>query len=211
MNPLDDLSKVVKIMMHPDSVKKPMRMGDVLGLYIRASIIPLIIAIVVWLALALAISSNPYAMLLGRGFAGNFANSMNFGTGILVIGSIFIPIAYLLVLLPVSMIINAALYQLFAKVIFKVWKKPYSNTLTATTFATFPTMMLFWSFMIPIIGIVLEFAAAIWAFIILIIALANMQKISGWRAFGGILISGAATFAIAFVIVLAFVLAFATA
>jgi len=58
-------------MMHQDSVKKPMHMGDVLGLYIRASIIPLIIAIVVW---------QGYGLSEGiRCFAGNFANNINLG------------------------------------------------------------------------------------------------------------------------------------
>ncbi|MCL4373960.1 MAG: hypothetical protein M1360_04820 [Candidatus Marsarchaeota archaeon] len=167
MNIIEDFKKALGIMRHPSSVKTPMSMLDALSFYYGASIIPLIAVIVVGLVLSFAI-----------------------GAGLLLLTYLVLPVLELLVIVPIGIIVDAALYQLFAVRLFKVWHKPYNNTLTATTFAVFPSIMLLWGYNIPVVGSAFSIVAAIWAFIILIISMANMQQVSGLRAFGGLLLTG---------------------
>ncbi len=115
-----------------------------------------------------------------------------FAAGSIIFGLIgaALGLAYVLLLIPISIIIDGAIYQLFAKILFKIWNKDISKTITALTYASFPAMLFVWALFIPVVGIVIDIIIAIWSFIVLIISLARQQGISGWRAFGGIFVSG---------------------
>jgi len=183
---IDYTKKALDIALHPGKVNESYNnIGDALTFYYKAAIIPAIAAAVLGFILLFAVGSlglGLFASILG-GFAA--LGGIIFG----LVGAIFI-LAYILVLVPISIVINAAIYQLFAKRIFKIWNKPLPKTLTAVMFAAFPVMLLFWTIFIPIAGEIILIAAGIWSFIILIISMARQQQVSGWRAFGGILVSG---------------------
>jgi len=164
---IDELKEGFNIMLHPKSAtQKERKIGEALAFYYKMSIIPLILYII----LALAV---PSASATGL-FTG-------FLSGLLVIGGILV----LLVAIPISLFVNAFLYHIFGK-LFKVFSNPYSNTFTATVYGLVPTILFYWLTPIPLGSLVL-IIFGIWAFIVMILALANQQKTSVLKAFAVII------------------------
>ena len=198
---MSGLKKAWDIILHPGSTSKTMNgIGDALAFYYSAAILPTIAAVIVAAIFGLAVGSFGYS-LIGRLLPGAGVAAVLITT----LAAIGVALAYLLVLIPVSMIINAAIYQLFAKRIFDIWRKPFKYTMTAVLYGTLPVMMFVWLAFIPVVGSFIPLIFGIWGLIVLIISMARQQGISGARAFGGILLSAVIVSIIVFVITLAVV------
>ncbi len=195
---MNELKKAWGIMLHPGSVSKTMDLGDVLGFYYKAAILPTIASVIVAALFGIAAGGLAYS-LVGRLLPAMAAGAALF-TALLAVG---VALLYMLVLIPVGIIINAAIYQLFAKRLFDIWRKPYKNTLTAVLYGEMPVMMFLWLMFIPIVGSFISIVFGIWGLVVLIISMARQQDISGARAFGGILLSAVIIGIIAFVVIFA--------
>jgi len=101
---------------NPDK-KSSMGIGDALTFYYKAAIIPLILAIVLGSIGAYLI--KPSLVLL------------------------IIPLAlvYILILIPIGLLIDAAIYQFFDKILFKVFKGDISKTFTAMMYSVMPSLI----------------------------------------------------------------------
>ena len=187
---VDELKEGFNIMLHPKSAtQKERKIGEALAFYYKMSIIPLILYII----LALAI---PSASATGL-FTG-------FISGPLVRGGILA----LLVAIPISLFVTAFLYHIFGK-LFKVFSNPYSNTFTAMVYGIVPAILFYWLIPIPL-GLLVLIIFEIWAFIVMILALANQQKTSALKAFAVIIVTGIIIGAIVFLIGLGTLLPLAT-
>ncbi|MGC9099589.1 MAG: hypothetical protein ACP5HW_03550 [Candidatus Micrarchaeia archaeon] len=108
------------------------------------------------------------------------------------ISIIWIAVAWLLIMFviaPLSLLLNAGVYQLFAKILFHMFSKPYSNTFTALVYGVMPMLLLVWLLAIPVVGIIAMIAIVIWSFIVTIISMARQQQVSGAMAFLGMFVS----------------------
>jgi len=190
---VDELKEGFNIMLHPKSAtQKKRKIGEALAFYYKMSIIPLILYII----LALVVLPNSAAGLSTLS-AGLFS-------GMLAIFSILI----LLIIIPISLFVDAFLYHIFGK-LFKVFSNPYSNTFTATVYGLVPTILFYWLIPIPLGSLVL-IIFEIWAFIVMIFALANQQKTSALKAFAVIIVTAIIIGIIAFIIGLGTILPLAT-
>jgi len=190
---VDELKEGINIMLHPKSAtQKKRKIGEALAFYYKMSIIPLILYII----LALVVLPNSAAGLSTLS-AGLFS-------GMLAIFSILI----LLIIIPISLFVDAFLYHIFGK-LFKVFSNPYSNTFTATVYGLVPTILFYWLIPIPLGSLVL-IIFEIWAFIVMIFALANQQKTSALKAFAVIIVTAIIIGIIAFIIGLGTILSLPT-
>ena len=168
---VDELKEGFNIMLHPKSAtQKERKIGEALAFYYKISIIPLILYII----LALVVTSTSAAGLstLSAGLSGMLA----------IFG-----IITLLIIIPISLFVSAFLYQIFGR-LFNVFSNPYSNTITAIVYGIVPTILFYWLSAVPLGSLVL-IIFAIWAFIVMILALANQQKTSALKAFAVIIVT----------------------
>lgn len=179
----DDTKRAFGIITHPGRATATMSVGKALGFYYRASVLPLIAAIVVGFVVGYFAGG-----LLGSIF-GSFGTLLGSAAG--AFGGLLVAVLaviYLLIIVPVAMLIDAAIYQLFAKIIFKVWKGTFDKTFTAVTYGIMPILLFFWIAFIPIVDMLLV-VLAFWSIVVLIISLGKQHGISAWRALGGALLT----------------------
>ena len=105
------------------------------------------------------------------------------------------------VIIPVSIFINAFLYQLIGNHFLKIWNGSYEKTFAAAMFGEIPAVALIWLMPIPVANIIFVLAA-LWGFGVLVVALSEQQKISRLRALGAVVIT---------VVIVAFAAMFAVA
>jgi len=190
---VDELKEGFNIMLHPKSTtQKERKIGEALAFYYKISIIPLILYII----LALVVLPNAAT--------GLSALSAGLSSGMLAIFGILV----LLIIIPIFLFVTAFLYHVFGK-LFKVFSNPYSNTLTATVYGLVPTILFYWLSSVPLGSLVL-IIFEIWAFIVMIFALANQQKTSALKAFAVIIVTEIIIGIIAFIIGLGTILSLAT-
>ena len=103
------------------------------------------------------------------------------GLGVLGVGIIGIitMIIGLVIFMVIFAFIDAIFYHLGAKVV--GGQKPYNETLKALLYASTPGLLLGW---IPIV----QFIAAIWSLVLLVIGIREMQEISTGRAVAAIIV-----------------------
>ncbi len=174
-----------------------MEVRQALAFYYKAALVPLIISVII---------AAPFGLLAGtliNSFTHELISTSGYTNIINMAVAVGFVLLYILVLLPLSILVNAAIYHLFANNLFHIWSKPYSNTMTAVLYSVLPVSVIpilpfIWLFMpglksisaiLVAVGILLFIALGIWEFIVLIISMARQQGVSGWRAFAGILIS----------------------
>jgi len=192
---VDELKEGFNIMLHPKSTtQKERKIGEALAFYYKISIIPLILYII--LALVVPSTSATGLSTLSAGLSS--------ASGMLAIFGILI----LLIIIPVSLFITAFLYHIFGK-LFKVFSNPYSNTFTATVYGLVPTILFYWLSAVPLGSLVL-IIFEIWAFIVMILALANQQNTSALKAFAVIIATTIIIGIIGFIIGLGTILSLAT-
>jgi hypothetical protein len=95
----------------------------------------------------------------------------------------------LLVLAPVGLFADAALFQLFGKFLLKAWNGTYERTFAAVTAACAPILLLYWLFQLPVVGIGIAVLLSVWEFVLLIIALSVQQKVTRMKALAAILLT----------------------
>ncbi len=208
---MDELKHAWGIITHPRSVSKTMRVRQALAFYYKAALVPLIISVII--AAALGLSANTlesYYFIPAPGIpTSEYANIVNVNIVNMAVAVGFV-LLYILALLPVSILVNAAIYHLFAKNLFHIWNKPYRNTMTAVLYGALPisvipisSFVLQLFFIVPFmlsptffisailfaVEILLPIALGIWGFIVLIISMARQQGVSGGLAFAVILFS----------------------
>lgn len=187
MSFLDYTKKALDIALHPGNINESYSVGDALAFYYKAAVIPAIAAAVLGFLLLFALGSIALGLF---SYLSNILGIAALGGVLLGIVGAVIGLAYVLLFIPIGIVLDGAIYHFFAKTLFKLWNKDISKTITATMYGAFPEMLFIWAIFIPIIGPIVLFAAGIWSLVVLIISMARQQGVSGWRAFGGILISG---------------------
>jgi len=198
------IKTAIRAMLHPSTNVKAMSMGNALKFYYRVSLVPLILTVIVNLALFLIFG---YSQFMSFGLTMRVTHNLGgSGFAVAILKAIGFPLLYLLALVPLSLLLNAAIYQLFPKLLFDLVKRDYHRTLTAYVYAEMPCVLLFWLFNIPIAGFVILMVASIWSIVVLVISLAKQQGISVRQAVGTWLL-GVCTF-IAIVFLVAFAIAF---
>ena len=169
--------KVCDIFFKPSSITgKKQSIGESLAFYYKASILPLL--------LFMAFS---YIFFYYRPV---------YSYGIPMMGIINVPFLAVLwailliwVAIPISIFVNAFLYQLIGYYFLRLWNGSYEKTFAAVMFGEIPVVSLIWLMPIPV------------ANVIFFIALSVQQKITRLRALGAILLTG---FAVALIVVMAF-------
>ena len=183
----NSIKAAIRAMLHPSMNVKTMNIGNALKFYYRVSLIPLILAVIVNLAVFLIFG---YSQFMNFGLTMPVAHALStFGFAFAIFKAIGYPILYLLALVPLSLLLNAGVYQLFSKFLFDLVKRDYHRTLTAYVYAEMPCVLLFWLFNIPIAGFIILMIAAIWSVIVLVISLAKQQGINVRQAVGTWLLS----------------------
>ena len=107
-------------------------------------------------------------------------------------GPLFGFIMFLLLMfigIPASIVIDSALVHLFGKLLFRIMKQPFNNTLTAMSYAISPFIFFYWTEALPSpVNSIASIILAIWVFILMIFLLSKTQRISKLRALGALLI-----------------------
>jgi hypothetical protein len=170
---VDEIKNQIDVMLHPGSaIKAPMDLKDALVYYYKVAIIPMVLFILFG---SIFYNSGSFGMLTK--YFGVGSTAVTIGLGIFIF----------LVLEPIGMFIDSALYQLFGKYVFKKYKSGYGNTFTGVMYGISTMMLFYWLTVIPVIGSVLLLIIVIWSFVVQIIGLSKLQKISAWTSFGVIL------------------------
>lgn len=95
----------------------------------------------------------------------------------------------LLVLAPIGLFADAALFQLFGKFLLKAWKGTYDKTFAAVTAACAPILLLYWLFQLPVVGIGVAALVSIWELVLLIVTLSVQQKVTRLKVLEVILLT----------------------
>ena len=156
----------------------------------RFSSVAIIFIIIGAAMISLGISS--YGSTL---FGGNAVFLAGLGAAAIVLG-----LVYFWVLVPISIFINAFIYQLVGYNLLKVFDKNYERSFAAVMFAQLPMMLLYWVVAIPVVGIAALIVLSVWSVVVLIVSLASQHKIKRTDAVVAILAAMLLVFALTAVI-----------
>ncbi len=162
-------------MLHPGKNTESRSTSESLKLYYKVMIIPMIAAIIVALIVNFTVGLGPLA---SSGTLGLLPSGAGIAAAILG------PLLAFVVLIPIGIIVDAAILQFFSKFLFKIWRGDFSKTTAAMTFGTFPIVLFYWLESIPVIGYII-LAFSIWSIVVEVISLSRQHKISAGRAFLG--------------------------
>lgn len=181
---INPIKEAWNVMLHPSRANTST--GP--SFYYRAVVIPGIINAII---AAVLIAAFPTALT-------SYASA---GLGPIMEFIIFLLIMFLGI--PVSIVINSAVLHLFAKLLFKVLKQPFNNTLTAMSYSMSPLIFFYWTQALPTpANLVADIILMIWTFIIGIFMLSKTQQVSKLRALGAVLIAMLIPLAIIFIVVI---------
>ena len=174
---VDETKKAIDIVLLKNNSPKVMSIGELFSFYYKATLIPLILAVLVVGVGGVVIGSTLGGVFgsIGTIFGGFL------GSGVALLAIIFVILMFW-VLIPIGLIIDAAIFQVFGKLLGQ-FKQSYVATLNALIYASFVESLLFFLMIIPFLGIIISIIEIIWAFISSIVWLARFQKISGLMAF----------------------------
>ncbi|MCL5105954.1 MAG: hypothetical protein M1331_00965, partial [Candidatus Marsarchaeota archaeon] len=153
---INPIKEAWNVMLHPgraNTTKGP-------SFYYRAVIIPGIINAIIAALLIAAFPST--TSLLGS------------------LGPLFGFIVVLLTMflfIPASIVIDSAIIHLFAKLLFRVLKQPFNNTLTAISYAMSPAIFFYWTEVLPAPANIVAVIIGIWAFVLEIFMLSKTQQV----------------------------------
>ncbi len=105
----------------------------------------------------------------------------------------------LLVIVPISVFINSAIYHLIIGMLFNIYRSDYERVFSAFTYGIVPVVLVYWLVRVPLIGVIIAGIFAIWGYVVQIIALSNILRMSRLKAFATTLLSG---IVLAFVVML---------
>ncbi len=195
---VDEIRTGINIMLHPTEATKGSKdIGGIFTYYYKLSFIPLVLMIIVMLALVSLIGGIMNRIsVIGSAFA-----------GLGIFSAIVFPIAILWVFMPIGFLVSAGLLQIFGK-LSRQFKADYVKTLNAVIYGAVPSILFYWIFFVPLLGGIVNIIMAVWGLIVLIIALANQQKMSAFTALGVVILTAILIGIIAVIIGLAFSLTF---
>ncbi len=102
----------------------------------------------------------------------------------------------ILVILPLSVLVNSIVYHLLIGRLFGMYTQDYERVFGAFTYGIVPVVLVYWFIGIPIIGAVIVALASVWGYIVQIIALSNLLRMSRLRAFATTILSAVVVFII---------------
>lgn len=194
-----DLKKGFEVMLRPtENTKANMEIGAAYSWYYRATLIPLIVLIIVALILASAFAASPIFSIIGSSFA-----------GLGIVAAIVVPILFVWVLIPISIFINAGLYHIIGQWT-GTFKGDFNKTLTAVMFSQMPTTIFLFSLIIPATAAFFVLFI-VWDLIVLLLALANQQKMKWNIALGVVIVTVVIVSAVVGLIVTVFAITVQTA
>jgi hypothetical protein len=86
--------------------------------------------------------------------------------------------AIYLIIIPIGIFIDAAIYHLIGKYLLKAWRGDYSKSFAAYTFVVIPFLSLYWIGEVPVLKIPITGIIAVWSIIMVVIAFASQHKIN---------------------------------
>ncbi len=181
---VDQIGKQIDVMLHPrKAINKGLILSKALGYYATLGFLAFLLFLILG---SIVIITNPSAVGLllahigmGIGTAASFALLALAGV-ILFFG-----------LMPISMLINAWVYRLVGKNLFRAFKGRFSDTVTAYAYAV--SLMAFVYGLAPLLlegpAAILLFVALfvifiVWAYIILILGISRIHRISALAVLG---------------------------
>jgi hypothetical protein len=172
---VDSFKHGIAAMVSPGSeTKKSMDLGKAFEFYYKASIISFILFLVVAFVLT---STNAFGLAFHSSVVYSLMKSANLDLYLLGFALVF------WIAVPISMLVNAFIYQLVGKHLLGEWKGVYDKTLTAVMFGQLPAMLFAWVFLIPAVSIFYMFVFTIWNMVVFIVALSAQQRVSRVHAF----------------------------
>ncbi len=151
-----DLARYIDIMFRPGSAtRKLMELDDGFVFYYKATIVPVIL----FLLLSFILS----------GYAVGFFQLVSYA-------------AFLWIVVPIVIIIQAAIMHFVCNFALKEFKRGYYETMAASIYAAIPIIFISWLLPISLLGPALFVISLIWSFLVLVIALSNLQRISRLNA-----------------------------
>ncbi len=167
---IDDMKKGLHVLLHPRSLTD-MSISEAMKFYYKFSIIPFLLYLIVALAVVTKVphASLPYLFL-------QFTKAYGFGLpGIY--GQVITSILYILVAVPLSILINAALFHAIGKYVLKEFGEPIAKTVTAAMYTTLVNPLLLWLALLPYVGLAVYGIIIVWEIVILIFSLSTMQVV----------------------------------
>ena len=168
----DGLDRII----HPNKNRDKMSIEKAIRFYYRVMVLPLIVSVVLGF-----IFGSVYGPMGLFSVFGPLSGHGGILSGIL--GVVYVLLTFL-VLIPVGIIIDAAILHLFSKLIFRIFKGDISKTVTAVMFGELPLVLFYWLLFIPIVKYVV-IILALWSIYVLVVSLAVQHNISKLRAFAG--------------------------
>ncbi len=172
MSILDNFKEALGRCTNPNKNTGKMEVMDALKYYYRVMILPMIVSVVLALI---------FGIFVGSALGG--------------VGSIFggvvtavIAVVYFIVLIPIGLLFSAAVLQLFAKMVFGIYKGNYSRTFTAVMFGALPVILFYWLGFIPVLGMLL-LVFGLWSIYTTVVSLSKQHNISLGKAFLGWIIT----------------------
>lgn len=174
----DELRFFWDMVWHPGKAsKRKLDLGGAVKLYYKVALLPFILYVAIGIiAVMLGINTHTFPSSSMVYSLGGFAKSLAYG--LVIVGAI----ALFFIVMPLSIAIDALIYQLIGKFFLNVWKGNYDKTFSALVFALFPLLLLLWLSVIPFLNSIFIVVAPIWAIVVLVIALSAQQNITRLNA-----------------------------
>ncbi|MGC8572315.1 MAG: hypothetical protein ACP5LH_03500 [Candidatus Micrarchaeia archaeon] len=193
---IDDLKDAFDVIIHPTTYSyKTMGVGESIIKFYKVMLIPMILLMILSAIFISSVSS-------AGGLLGAAAGAV--ATGAFLFG---ILIDYI-VIIPIGLIISAAVLQLIAGSLLKWYNKGFNATLSGLVYGIFPALLLNWLSPIPILGTVIAIIVFFWVIVVESLSLGKLHNISALKAFGGLLITTIIIFVIIIIIALIVGMAF---
>ena len=157
-----------------------------LSIYYPVAVVGLVLALIVSYGYSYAYHTMP---------TGYFNDS--YGHAILLV-------ALYLVLIPISIFIDAAIYHIIGKHFLNAWKGDYQKSFAAYMFGVLPFVSLYWLAQVPIIRIPVTLIIAAWSVVMIVISFASQHKIKRVEAAVVVLVTLIAALTIVFLIMIIF-------
>lgn len=173
---VDDLKKAIDIIMHPGkSTAKKMKIVDSYKLYYKVSVVPAIIFVIL-ATLATSVIASLFA-------------SIGISAGVATAALVLLGLVFLWILAPIELLIDAAILHLFGKFLLKTFKGTFEDTFAGLVYGQLAVLSLFWVALIfflisPVLTLLILVLLALWGIVVMIIALANLNKTSRLAVIG---------------------------
>lgn len=191
-----DVKNAYGSLLHPGkNTSRNLDVYSAMKVYYSASILPFILFLIFGIAFSLYAGGSCSASAVpigtpvtagcgvgGLSIFGGLISSISPYVGVAI--AVFIGgIVFLLVLVPVSILVNAAIYQLVGRRLLMTYARGYGKTFSAIMYSYMPFLLFSWTFFVPVLKIVFLPIVAVWQLVIFIIAAANQQKITRMQSF----------------------------